>query len=184
MSSEEMLLDPWNVTAGERAESTDDRRPGADRDAPRPETGRGARAIHGVEAIREARASSEPGGAPREHGPERGHAAGEPQVPPVRTIVLDRPPVPVAPPVRERNPLRAPPPSTARPERLQLSDLSIAYAGKPAVKSVSLSIHQGEVLALIGPAGCGKTTLLRTLNRLTELTPSAARQGQGRSAAG
>jgi len=80
--------------------------------------------------------------------------------------------------VRERNPLRAPAPSAAGPERLSLSDLSIAYAGKPAVKSVSLSIHQGEVLGLIGPSGCGKTTLLRTLNRLTELTPSAARQGR------
>jgi phosphate transport system ATP-binding protein len=43
---------------------------------------------------------------------------------------------------------------------------------------VSLSIHQGEVLGLIGPSGCGKTTLLRTLNRLTELTPSAARTGR------
>jgi phosphate transport system ATP-binding protein len=46
------------------------------------------------------------------------------------------------------------------------------------VRAVSLSIHQGEVLALIGPSGCGKTTLLRTLNRLTELTPSAARAGR------
>jgi phosphate transport system ATP-binding protein len=34
------------------------------------------------------------------------------------------------------------------------------------------------VLALIGPSGCGKTSLLRTLNRLTELTPSAARGGE------
>jgi phosphate transport system ATP-binding protein len=100
------------------------------------------------------------------------------EVPPVRTIVLDRPPVPVAPPVRERNPLRAPVPSTAGPERLRLSEVSIHYSGKPAVKEVSLSIHQGEVLALIGPSGCGKTTLLRTLNRLTELTPSAARAGR------
>ena len=33
------------------------------------------------------------------------------------------------------------------------------------------------MLALIGPSGCGKTTLLRTLNRLTELTPSARRAG-------
>ena len=61
----------------------------------------------------------------------------------------------------------------AGPERLRLEDVSIDYAAKQAVKSVSLSIHQGEVLALIGPSGCGKTTLLRTLNRLTELTPSA-----------
>ncbi len=103
---------------------------------------------------------------------------GSDEVPPVRTIVLDRPPSPVAPPVRERNPLRVPSASTAGPERLRLNEVSISYAGKPAVKSVSLSIHQGEVLALIGPSGCGKTTLLRTLNRLTELTPSAARAGQ------
>ena len=47
-------------------------------------------------------------------------ATREPDVPPVRTIVLDRAPVPVAPPVRERNPLRAPSPSTAGPERLAL----------------------------------------------------------------
>ncbi len=55
--------------------------------------------------------------------------------------------------------------------------MSISYGSNEAVKSVSLSIHQGEVLALIGPSGCGKTTLLRTLNRLTELTPSASRRG-------
>jgi len=97
-------------------------------------------------------------------------------VPPVRTIVLDRPPVPVAPP-QDREAVRAPS-SSSGPERLRLEGVSIAYGGKPAVKSVSLSIHQGEVLALIGPSGCGKTTLLRTLNRLTELTPSAARAGR------
>jgi phosphate transport system ATP-binding protein len=96
-------------------------------------------------------------------------------VPPVRTIVLDRPPVPVAPP-HEREAVRAVT-STAGPERLRLEDVSIDYGPKQAVKSVSLSIHQGEVLALIGPSGCGKTTLLRTLNRLTELTPSASRAG-------
>jgi phosphate transport system ATP-binding protein len=66
----------------------------------------------------------------------------------------------------------------AGPERLILQDVSIDYGAKQAVKSVSLSIHQGEVLALIGPSGCGKTTLLRTLNRLTELTPSASRAGR------
>src|SRR5271156_1120702 len=98
-----------------------------------------------------------------------------PAVPPVRTIVLDRPPVAVR-PQREREALRAT--SATGPERMRLEDVSIDYGPKQAVKSVSLAINQGEVLALIGPSGCGKTTLLRTLNRLTELTPSAARQGQ------
>jgi phosphate transport system ATP-binding protein len=97
-------------------------------------------------------------------------------VPPVRTIVLDRAPVP-APPPSERVAVRSEL-GGAGPERLRLDDVSIDYGPKQAVKSVSLSIHQGEVLALIGPSGCGKTTLLRTLNRLTELTPSARRGGQ------
>jgi len=96
-------------------------------------------------------------------------------VPPVRTIVVDRQPVPVAPP-REREAIRSDL-AGAGPERLRLDDVSIYYGAKRAVNSVSLSIHQGEVLALIGPSGCGKTSLLRTLNRLTELTPSAARSG-------
>jgi len=108
---------------------------------------------------------------PHHSAPPQG--AGE--VPPVRTIVLDRPPVPVLAPL-EREAVRAV--SSRGPERLRLEELSINYGAKPAVKGVSLSIHQGEVLALIGPSGCGKTTLLRTLNRLTELTPSAARAGR------
>jgi phosphate transport system ATP-binding protein len=62
-------------------------------------------------------------------------------------------------------------------ERMRITDLSIAYAGKPAVREVTLPVRQGEVLALIGPSGCGKTTLLRSLNRLTELTPSASLTG-------
>ena len=103
-------------------------------------------------------------------------AVNEPPVPPVRTIVLDRPPTPALPP-RERV-ARRPAAVGTGPERLTLRDVSIDYGAKAAVKSVSLSIHQGEVLALIGPSGCGKTTLLRTLNRLTELTPSAVRSGQ------
>jgi phosphate transport system ATP-binding protein len=102
-------------------------------------------------------------------------ARGSRFVPPVRTIVVDREPVPVVPP-SERESLRAP--SSTGPERLQLHEVSVSYGTKHAVKSVSLTIHQGEVLALIGPSGCGKTTLLRTLNRLTELTPTAARGGR------
>jgi phosphate transport system ATP-binding protein len=96
-------------------------------------------------------------------------------VPPVKTIVLDRAPVPARAPA-DRATIR--PSAAAGPERLRIEDVSIDFGPKQAVKSVSLSIHQGEVLALIGPSGCGKTTLLRTLNRLTELTPSATRAGR------
>jgi phosphate transport system ATP-binding protein len=96
-------------------------------------------------------------------------------VPPVRTIVVDRAPE-AARPIERRETIRLLAPTG--PERLRLEEVSVSYGELPAVRSVSLSIHQGEVLALIGPSGCGKTTLLRTLNRLTELTPNAARGGR------
>jgi phosphate transport system ATP-binding protein len=72
-------------------------------------------------------------------------------------------------------PRRAP---AATIERMRVENVTISYAGKPAVKDVSLPVRQGEVLAMIGPSGCGKTTLLRSLNRLTELTKSARLDGQ------
>src|SRR5258708_32005247 len=103
--------------------------------------------------------------------PLRIHAAPEPvpaTVPPVRTIVLDRTPVP-APPPSERDSVRTSL-AGAGPERLRLDEVSIDYGPKQAVKQVSLSIHQGEVLALLGPSGCGNTALPRTPHRRPGLT--------------
>ena len=62
--------------------------------------------------------------------------------------------------------------------RMEIDDVSVSYATREAVKSVSLPVRQGEVLSLIGPSGCGKTTLLRSLNRLTELTRTATLSGR------
>ena len=63
-------------------------------------------------------------------------------------------------------------------ERMLCEQVTISYGSKIAVNAVDLPVRQGEVLALIGPSGCGKTTLLRSLNRLTELTATAARGGR------
>jgi phosphate transport system ATP-binding protein len=106
----------------------------------------------------------------------RGQAPHE-SVPPVKRIVLDRVPSAVPPPTVDGDGAALRRAAVAGPERLCLEGVSVRYGEKAAVKDVSLSVRQGEVLALIGPSGCGKTTLLRTLNRLTELTPGAARAG-------
>jgi phosphate transport system ATP-binding protein len=99
------------------------------------------------------------------------------EIPPIRRIVLDHAPVAVAPPAQGS---RQRPARTPGPERLRIEGLSVAYGGREVVRSVSLSAHQGEVLAIMGASGCGKTTLLRTLGRLTELHPSASRTGEVR----
>jgi phosphate transport system ATP-binding protein len=156
MSPDEMVLDPWNI-----ATDGHEQPPAGE---PEPVHEPASAATSSAATSSEATATGASG------------AAASGAVPPVRTIVLDRPPTPVR-PQREREAVRAAP-STAGPERLSLRDVSVSYADNTAVRSVSLSIHQGEVLALIGPSGCGKTTLLRTLNRLTELTASASRSGE------
>jgi phosphate transport system ATP-binding protein len=103
--------------------------------------------------------------------------AGFPALPPpVRRIVVDSPPTVAAPAAVDHGAPRAPR-AASGPERMTLDALSVFYGQKAAVKDVSIAIRQGEVLALIGPSGCGKTTLLRTLNRLTELTATARRDG-------
>ncbi|MUL84079.1 MULTISPECIES: ABC transporter ATP-binding protein [unclassified Mycolicibacterium] len=51
--------------------------------------------------------------------------------------------------------------------------VSVSVRGKPLVTDISLSVAQGEVLAVVGPNGAGKTTLLRTLYRAQR--PSAGR---------
>ena len=58
-----------------------------------------------------------------------------------------------------------------------LSDVSVTYAGYPAVRDVDMGITKGEITAYIGPSGCGKSTLIRCLNRMNDLIPTAKVHG-------
>ena len=62
---------------------------------------------------------------------------------------------------------------------LELSHISHAYAKKPALRDINLSLAAGERLAIIGPSGCGKSTLLRIIAGLEpEHTGSVSYRGR------
>lgn len=46
---------------------------------------------------------------------------------------------------------------------LQIEHVSCGYGGKPVVQDVSFEVNEGGRLCILGPNGCGKTTLLRGL---------------------
>ena len=54
---------------------------------------------------------------------------------------------------------------------LEIKDLEVCYGVIKAIKGVSFEVEQGEVIALIGANGAGKTTILHTV---TGLIPAAA----------
>ena len=60
---------------------------------------------------------------------------------------------------------------------VEVSDLNLYYGSFHAVKDVDMTIQPNKVTALIGSSGCGKSTFLRSLNRMHELVPGATVEG-------
>ncbi|HEX9462226.1 MAG TPA: ABC transporter ATP-binding protein [Alphaproteobacteria bacterium] len=60
---------------------------------------------------------------------------------------------------------------------IELSNVVKTYAGRRIVDGVSLTVKRGEVCALIGSSGSGKSTTLKMINRLVEMTSGTIRVG-------
>ena len=58
-----------------------------------------------------------------------------------------------------------------------MQDLSAWYGNTLAVKHVSMSIKARAITAIIGPAGCGKSTYIRCLNRMHEVSHKGRVEG-------
>ncbi|MDA0717074.1 MAG: ABC transporter ATP-binding protein [Cyanobacteria bacterium] len=65
------------------------------------------------------------------------------------------------------------PPTQPGQGAVKASGLTVRYpnAPRPALVDVSFELHPGELVAVVGPVGCGKTTLARALGRMVEVDP-------------
>jgi phosphate transport system ATP-binding protein len=65
----------------------------------------------------------------------------------------------------------------SREKVFHVDELAVAYAGKVALRNVSLDVYENTVTAFIGPSGCGKSTFIRCFNRMNDLIPGATVSG-------
>jgi phosphate transport system ATP-binding protein len=64
-------------------------------------------------------------------------------------------------------------------DKIVIENLSVQYSdGTESLKNVSLKIQDRQVSVLFGPAGGGKSTLLRTFNRLNDLADVRVQSGR------
>lgn len=62
--------------------------------------------------------------------------------------------------------------------KLAVRDLTIHYGRTPALVGASFELRAGEIFGIIGPAGSGKTSFLRALNRMDAFIPGMRVEGR------
>jgi phosphate transport system ATP-binding protein len=61
---------------------------------------------------------------------------------------------------------------------IEAKGFSVRYGPTVALKALTLAVRPHEIFAVIGPAGGGKTTFLRCLNRINDLVPGRRVEGE------
>jgi phosphate transport system ATP-binding protein len=62
--------------------------------------------------------------------------------------------------------------------KIYLEHVSFAYGDKLALKDITLTVLPRSITVLLGPAGGGRSTLLRLINRLNDLVEDGVRSGR------
>lgn len=53
---------------------------------------------------------------------------------------------------------------------LEIKDMKVSYGMIQAIKGISFTVHEGEIVSLIGANGAGKSTILKTISGLIRPT--------------
>ena len=61
---------------------------------------------------------------------------------------------------------------------IEIQDLSLFYQQQAAFKNITLTIPAKSITAIVGASGCGKSSFLTCLNRLSDLVPECKVQGR------
>ena len=64
------------------------------------------------------------------------------------------------------------------PNKIEIRNLTLSYGAEAALQEISLDIPRNQITGIMGPSNSGKSSLLRLLNRLTDLIPGINLQGQ------
>ena len=59
--------------------------------------------------------------------------------------------------------------------RVEFDRVHFSYTAKPLIRDFSLGVEEGQRVAIVGPTGCGKTTLINLLMRFYEVKEGAIR---------
>jgi len=70
-------------------------------------------------------------------------------------------------------------PDAQRPKDvIRTEDLTLSFGSKKILNSINMTFPRGTITALIGPTGSGKSTFLRTLNRMNDKVYGFRREGE------
>ena len=68
--------------------------------------------------------------------------------------------------------------STEAPIKLEVRNLSLGYSGTTVLSGVNFQVREKEIFGIIGPSNGGKSSFLRTLNRMNEMVTGMWVKGQ------